>query len=344
MFNCFGSPTKSKSVTNVSDSSLEEKPITKSPKNEDLTKLPDVIQEPADQDLPSYTQSEKHKINKAKPTTIAGVIAKANSDNPESSSSTRKTKRITKGQDANGTDDGQNKIRVIMIVDKSGSMQSNRKATINNFNEWLQSQKISATEEETELPSFTIVQFSEKNSLVEYDCISKTEELTKSTYKPEGCTALYDAIGLVLDKYKNDLDNIVCIITDGEDNMSKTYNQKTIAAKIDKYQTEKDWSFTYLGAHDRAQHTGASMNINTTIQFENDSQGYNNMYTTQAITNQIDRGYQNYKRTKRSGGKNAEILPDYNSYADYRLAQEQVVTSRIGAPQVIAAPVSNQTG
>lgn len=88
----------------------------------------------------------------------------------------------------------------------------------------------------------------------------KTEEKETNPlyqYSPGGCTAMNDGIGTAIDKigkWLSDMPeeerpskNLIVIMTDGEENVSKEYTLAKVQEMI-KHQTEKyDWSFIYMG-------------------------------------------------------------------------------------------------
>jgi uncharacterized protein YegL len=92
-------------------------------------------------------------------------------------------------------------------------------------------------------------------------------------YAPGGCTAMNDGIGTAIDKIGKCLSdmpeeerpskNLIVIITDGEENMSKEYTLKQVQEMI-KHQTEKyDWSFVYMGMDITNAKTAEDLGIST---------------------------------------------------------------------------------
>ena len=90
-------------------------------------------------------------------------------------------------------------------------------------------------------------------------------------YRPDGTTALLDAIGATINDLQrsrgqeleaDEASVVVVIITDGYENSSKDYNHGQIASLIykDLRQTGK-WTFSYLGATLDAVEIAAKLNI-----------------------------------------------------------------------------------
>jgi len=171
------------------------------------------------------------------------------------------------------------KTYVALILDKSGSMSSIRDTAINNFNEQLQVLKKESNSPDNEAKKVllasdpanvaqgietkvSIVVFSDKVDIVDFDVdINAVNEITHQEYNPDGMTALYDAIGLTIDKFRDHYDLsdpntgvLFVIITDGEENSSKTYSGKEgkriIKSKIDELNATGKWTFTFLGTDD----------------------------------------------------------------------------------------------
>ena len=63
---------------------------------------------------------------------------------------------------------------------------------------------------------------------------------------PDGCTALFDAIGETLNRYSKERNVVDVIATDGMENSSKHYNYRQIGKMVSDYQQEKNWKFVYL--------------------------------------------------------------------------------------------------
>lgn len=79
-----------------------------------------------------------------------------------------------------------------------------------------------------------------------------------------GCTALYDAIGVTCNKIRetiNETDKVlVNIYTDGEENDSKRYTQKSISSLIEKLQSE-NFTITFIGTHQDVKEVIRKINI-----------------------------------------------------------------------------------
>merc|ERR1711881_818698 len=100
-------------------------------------------------------------------------------------------------------------------------------------------------------------------------------------YQPSGGTALYDALGCVLQAYQHEEDNIVVIITDGEDNRSRNFGAARVKTLVDDLTKNKGWEFSYLGANQNPLVVSRQLGIATanTKSFDFSNQGFKDMYS-----------------------------------------------------------------
>jgi hypothetical protein len=155
--------------------------------------------------------------------------------------------------------------RVAIVLDRSGSMESCRDATISGFNEFIAG--IRDTAEREELPTrITLTTF---NGDVAVHCldapISRLKPLTRGTYVPGGTTAMLDALGHTIDRLETcDLrlaTFLVCVISDGYENASRRFTYADIAERIQQLTAAGAWSFTYLGSNQDLSRVSADLHI-----------------------------------------------------------------------------------
>jgi len=156
---------------------------------------------------------------------------------------------------------------IAFVLDRSGSMESCREATIGGFNSFLQEQQ------KTEgLARLTLILFNDEY-LVPIDALPVAEilPLSSDSYVPRGSTALLDAIGRTIDELGARLaalsekdwprQVIVAILTDGLENSSQDYTWQQIADVIKQQSEQYRWTFLFLGANQDAIATAVQMNI-----------------------------------------------------------------------------------
>jgi hypothetical protein len=141
-------------------------------------------------------------------------------------------------------------VHIWAILDRSGSMQSIIQDSIGGFNTFLKNQQ----DVKVGKAVMNIHLFDDKHEeLVSLKPIEAVEPLTDKTYVPRGSTALLDAIGITLNKAfkKGAKNNIILILTDGQENASSEYTNEQIKKMI-KQAEEKNMEIVYLAANQDA--------------------------------------------------------------------------------------------
>lgn len=157
--------------------------------------------------------------------------------------------------------------KIAVVLDRSGSMQTIRDATIEGFNEFLQGQKAAKGE-----ASLTLAQFDDEFETVYNDVnLDRVQPLNRETFVPRGLTALYDAIGKTINSVGEELrmlpersrpEKVVfVIITDGGENVSREFTYEKITSMIKHQQDVYSWEFLFLGANQDAMAVGSSLSI-----------------------------------------------------------------------------------
>lgn len=160
-------------------------------------------------------------------------------------------------------DQSERTILINFVLDSSGSMEAIRQATISGFNEFLGDQQ-----REGGSARMTLTLFDTDCHVVAREVpVAGVRPLTFDSYRPRGCTALYDAIGHTMgltDDYvlAQRPDQVLFVImTDGEENSSREYDRKRIFELISKRQEQAGYEFIYLGANQDAYAASESMGI-----------------------------------------------------------------------------------
>lgn len=196
---------------------------------------------------------------------------------------------------------GKNKSHIIFILDDSGSMQSCRDATISGFNEYLKAQKVDA--EQTGIETFVSLYKFDGSSVyctIDHINVQDVKPLDRNSYNPRGGTNLLDAMGGVLLKINEQLSTvkkseresvIVTVLTDGEENSSRTFRNDDIKAMVEKSEA-KNWGFMFLGANINAFHAGSALgfNVNNTMQYDTNSMG-KTILAASAMTTRMRHAY-----------------------------------------------------
>jgi hypothetical protein len=169
------------------------------------------------------------------------------------------------------------KTYAAIILDKSGSMGSIREQAINNFNEQIQTLKNESNDPKaitkkllhgSENPVgvetlVTLVSFADDVTFHTFnEDVNKVDEFPANEYKPNGSTALRDAIGDTIDrlvKEATDLDQpdvgvLMIVVTDGQENASKRYGgeegRKLLKSRVEELEKTGKWTITFMGCKD----------------------------------------------------------------------------------------------
>ncbi len=159
-----------------------------------------------------------------------------------------------------------NDTRIAIVLDRSGSMESVRAATIAGFNEFVEGQKAAPG-----TATLILNQFDDVFETV-FDCpLQSVPPLTPETFQPRGTTALLDAMGRTIDELGAklaalpDQDRpgkvIVVIVTDGQENASLQYSTQQVNQKITHQREKYGWDFIFLGANQDAITSAAQFGI-----------------------------------------------------------------------------------
>jgi hypothetical protein len=159
-----------------------------------------------------------------------------------------------------------NHSQIAVILDRSGSMEQIRAATIDGFNEFLGQQKAAPGTADLHL-----VQFDDQYEPLYDKPLSECQPLTTETFVPRGATALMDALGRTIVTLGSKFEKlpeaarpskvIVAIMTDGLENASQEYTAGRIREMISHQREKYNWEFVFLGAGQDAVLEGAKYGI-----------------------------------------------------------------------------------
>lgn len=161
----------------------------------------------------------------------------------------------------------QNYTHISFLLDRSGSMESIKEATIAGFNAFLKEQKEVAGK-----CTITLAQFNHNyQRLIFMQALAEARPLTGETYAPSGTTALLDGIGKLINETGGELEElpdeqrpgkvVFVILTDGLENSSREFSMEQISSMIDLQTQAYNWKFVFLGANQDAIATADKINI-----------------------------------------------------------------------------------
>lgn len=186
----------------------------------------------------------------------------------------------TPSQNFSQTENTKTQVFNVIILDKSGSMESIRQAAIDGFNETLNGIKRAQDKyADTQEHYVSLVAFCacEMKQIYDKTPAAEARPLTREDYQPCCCTPLFDAMGFTLNGMRKhvltieDAVVVVTIITDGYENASREYNARSIKQLVEQLKTE-GWNFTYIGANQNASEVAERMSIRNSRNFEANDQ------------------------------------------------------------------------
>lgn len=168
-------------------------------------------------------------------------------------------------------------VKIVVILDESGSMHHLQLDVIGGFNRLIEEQKALEGEADVSLYTFST---SVRTPIVDKS-VQEVEALSVYNYRPDGGTAMNDAIGQALSKLLLEAPEkaIISIFTDGQENASREYSREQVKALIAQAE-EKGYQVVFLAANMDEVSVGASMGLmaGATRGFTADAKGMNFAY------------------------------------------------------------------
>jgi hypothetical protein len=157
------------------------------------------------------------------------------------------------------------KTYALIILDRSGSMMSCRDATLRGVNEKLQQIREEAKEQEILLSFYTFSGGVYEHAFNQVP--GSLSDLTDAEYRPNGSTAMLDAVGYAVSKLREetrgekDIRYLVEIVSDGEENASHEFSYPSVAKIIQECQAAGNWTFAYMGSNQDLSKVADALNI-----------------------------------------------------------------------------------
>ena len=165
---------------------------------------------------------------------------------------------------------------VAFILDVSESMNKGKRATIDGFND--QVQVVRAGAEGAGETAFTEVQFNGQVSVRRVAAeLSTLVPLTEETYKPDGSTSLYDALGDTIEALlltprmaAPTTATLVTLFTDGDENSSSRYDAAVLGELVKRLEATGRWTFALVGPKASVRNLASMLSVR-----ESNVAGYN---------------------------------------------------------------------
>jgi len=169
-------------------------------------------------------------------------------------------------------------LHVAIVIDASGSMNRLKPFVIKTFNDQLEVLKKEADEKLEVRVSVLTFSYPEMITFLRWETnIHDIEPILENEYRPDGSTALFDGIGMMMDRLKEVDDYLsensaflLMIITDGEENSSRRYGYKQIKSLLDEMEATKRWTVTYYGSEPKAITEQFNIHSGNTMTFSAD--------------------------------------------------------------------------
>jgi uncharacterized protein with von Willebrand factor type A (vWA) domain len=159
-----------------------------------------------------------------------------------------------------------NLFAINVLIDRSGSMMSNRQAVVSGFNEFIKVYKL--IDDKTVVLNLAFFD-SGHDGLMRYQTVrhftnvKEIKDLTLEDYLPNGGTPLVQAMCKSIDEFGEDLASmpaherpckvVMLVMTDGEENASaKEFTNSLLKSKVKTQSEVYNWQFVYIGANQDA--------------------------------------------------------------------------------------------
>lgn len=206
----------------------------------------------------------------------------------------------------------------LIILDESGSMTSIYESALGGANETIQTIRTAQASADDQKHYLTFVTFDSGNresvrTIIDTKPITEVKDLTRDDYNPNGCTPLYDAMGISLTrlekKVTDDDQVLVTIITDGMENSSSEYSGLQIKELVARLRS-KGWTFVYIGANQDAVEVARSMHIDNAMNFKATDADTRRMWKDYHDSNQAY-----YEKVRRAKMRGERVFEDKEFFA-----------------------------
>ena len=170
----------------------------------------------------------------------------------------------------------------VIVIDASSSMEDKKSSVISGLKELFQDIKSRAKADKEVDFKTIVVKFSSHDDVKVIVNAFGGKSLTKGlaeSYTTSGMTALYDAIGTAFGLVAHTEEHVfVNILTDGEENNSKIYDQARIKSLIGEAK-KKGWAVTFMGTTEEAINSAVGLGVSrgNTLSFAKSVGGMNKM-------------------------------------------------------------------
>jgi Mg-chelatase subunit ChlD len=191
-------------------------------------------------------------------------------------------------------------IHISVVLDRSGSMQPIADDTVGGFNAFLAEQR-----QKPGTARLTLAQFDSQDPfevLIDGADLHLVPDLARSAYQPRGLTPLCDAVGSMVNRIDDQLagrareglpeeDQVVVIVTDGQENHSVRFGRADVFRLIDE-RRRAGWAFVFLGADQDVYAEGGHLGVapQARVGWEKTPEGVRKMWDNLSYSTGTHRG------------------------------------------------------
>jgi Mg-chelatase subunit ChlD len=164
------------------------------------------------------------------------------------------------------------KLKIVFVLDRSGSMQTLRDEAIGGFNAYVEQMAKDSPD-----AVLSLILFDSGSIDITYDKvpIAEVKPLTIQSFVPRGMTPLYDAVGMAVTNLKEQKGKkkALIILTDGQENASQEHTKESIYKLLTEQQEKDKWLVSYLAANQDAFAEAAKFGVRAdhTMSYSNET-------------------------------------------------------------------------
>jgi hypothetical protein len=144
---------------------------------------------------------------------------------------------------------------IVVALDASASMYGNREGVLEALNALLRGDMVAELAGET--PLF-LYQFNQWLRLMRETTVASFAGVSLCDYEPEGQTALYDALGILIERHAN---ATFVVVSDGRDTASIVEHRESVQQQVEFARAHMGCTFLFVGEGLEADETGRSIGM-----------------------------------------------------------------------------------
>jgi uncharacterized protein YegL len=145
--------------------------------------------------------------------------------------------------------------RIVLVLDRSGSMGRVREQARDAFNEAVDRVRTETAKGSGDVTLSLVVFNHEVRSILVNEPARRVRKLGPDDYVPNGSTALFDAVGRGIDLLERPGNlaaqdgALVIVISDGMENASQHVSQTDLVERMQRLEATEQWTFSFMCAN-----------------------------------------------------------------------------------------------